>query len=214
MSNRKILIQIQSPHLMVSSRAPVRNGARIPNGERFLPDASRENICRMIKKTPPDKDGDILVACCRRKDGRGMWFITRELMRLYSTVRAWLVRMARRGLGGIFDRKSTGRKKILVPNVLKKITEWTCMDPSKYGFESASWRLYMVNEMISRETGRRAKPRTLRRILCRLGLSYSKPRPVPRKTVPAWEQDAFKEKTKGRFMLVCLLCSMRVVHFY
>ena len=54
----------------------------------------------------------------------------------------------------------------------------------------------MINEMIRRETGRRAKPHTLRRILRRLGLSYSKPRPVPRKTAPAWEQDTFKEKTK------------------
>ena len=30
----------------------------------------------------------------------------------------------------------------------------------------------------------------------RLGLSYSKPRPVPRKTAPAEEQDMFKERVK------------------
>ena len=54
----------------------------------------------------------------------------------------------------------------------------------------------MVNEMIRRETGRHARPRTLRRILRRLGLSYSKPRPVPRKTAPAEEQDMFKERVK------------------
>ena len=164
--------------------------------DRFLPDASRESICRMIKKTPRGKVRDILIACCRRKDGRGIRSIARELMRPYSTVRDMLIRMVHRGLDGRFDRKSTGRKKILGQNVLEKITEWTRMDPSKYGFESASWRLNMVNEMIRRETGRRAKPRTLRRILRRLGLSYFKPRPVPRKTAPTWEQDTFKEKTK------------------
>ena len=54
----------------------------------------------------------------------------------------------------------------------------------------------MVNEMIRRETGRHARPRTLRRILRRLGLSYSKPRPVPHKTAPAEEQDMFKESVK------------------
>ena len=32
--------------------------------------------------------------------------IARELMRPYSTIRGWLVRMVRRGLGGRFDRKS------------------------------------------------------------------------------------------------------------
>ena len=181
---------------MMPSRAPVRNEAKIPKGDGFLPDASKGNICGMIKKTPLGKARDILVACCRRKDGRWIRFITRELVRPYSAVRDWLIRMVHRGLDGRFDRKSTGRKKILGPNILKKITEWTRMNPSKYGFESASWRLDMVNEMIRRETCRHAKLRTLRRILCRLGLSYSKPRPVPRKTAPAWEQDTFKEKTK------------------
>ena len=40
----------------------------------------------MIKKTPPGKARDILVACCRRKDGKGIRSIARELMRPYSTV--------------------------------------------------------------------------------------------------------------------------------
>ncbi len=70
------------------------------------------------------------------------------------------------------------------------------MDPSKYGFESALWRLDIINKMIRMETGRYAKLRTLQGILHRLGLSYSKPRPVPHKTATAWEQDTFKEKTK------------------
>ena len=104
--------------------------------------------------------------------------------------------MAHRGLDGRFDRKSTGRKRILGQNILKKMMEWTCMDPSRYGFEPASWWLDMVNEMIRMETGRHTRPRTLRRILRRLDLSCSKPRPVPHKTVPAGEQNMFKEMVK------------------
>ena len=117
-------------------------------------------------------------------------------MRPYSTVRDWLVRMARRGPGGRFDRRSTGRKKILSPQTLKKIMEWTRRNHSRYGFGPASWRLDMVNEMVRRETGRHARPRTLRRILRRLGLSYSKPKQVPRKTAPAEEQNMFKERVQ------------------
>ena len=75
----------------------------------------------MIKRSSPGKARDILVACCRRKEGNGIWSIARELMRPYSTTRGWLVRMVRLGLGGRFDRKSTGRKKILNPQTLKKI---------------------------------------------------------------------------------------------
>ena len=65
----------------------------------------------MIKKTPPGKARDILAACCKRKDGRGMRSIARELMRPYSTTRDWLVRITHRGLDGRFDRKSTGSEK-------------------------------------------------------------------------------------------------------
>ena len=54
----------------------------------------------------------------------------------------------------------------------------------------------MVNEMIRRGAGMHARPRMLRRILRRLGRSYSKPRPVPRKTAPAGEQNMFKERVK------------------
>ena len=57
-----------------------------------------------------------MVACCKRKEGNGIWFIARELIRPYSTIRGWFVRMARRGLGGRFDRKSTGQSKILDPD--------------------------------------------------------------------------------------------------
>ena len=46
----------------------------------------------MIKKMPPGKARDILVVYYRRKDGNGMRSIARELMRLYPTVRDWLVR--------------------------------------------------------------------------------------------------------------------------
>ena len=104
--------------------------------------------------------------------------------------------MARRGPGGRFDRKSTGRKRIPSPQTLKKIMGWTRRDSSRCGFGPASWRLDMVNEMIRSEIGRHARPRTLRRILRRLGLSCSKPRPVPRKTAPAEEQDMFKKRVK------------------
>ena len=129
---------------MTLSCAPVRNGARLPKGGRFLPGTSRRVLYRMIKRPSPGKARDILVACCKRKGGNGIWSIARELMRPYSTVRGWLVRMMRRGLGGRFDQKYTGRKKILGPQTLKKIMGWTRWDPSRYGFEPASWHLDMV----------------------------------------------------------------------
>ena len=103
--NRKILIGHVFRARMAHSRAPVRNGERLPGGGEFLPGTSRENICRMMEPSPPGKAKDILVACCKRKEGKGIRSIARGLTRPYSTVRGWLVRMAWRGLGGRFDKK-------------------------------------------------------------------------------------------------------------
>ena len=74
----------------------------------------------MIKKSSPGRARDILVTCCKCKGGNGIWSIARELMGPYPTIRGWPVRMVRRGLGGRFDRKSTGKKKILNPQTLKR----------------------------------------------------------------------------------------------
>ena len=76
---------------MVFSHVPVCNGTRIPKEDRFLSDASRENVCRMIKKTSPGKAWNILVACCRYREGNEIRSIARELMRPYSTVRGILL---------------------------------------------------------------------------------------------------------------------------
>ena len=97
---------------MTLSRAPVRNGARLPKGGRFLPGTSRRALPYDQKAFLQQGQGH-LVACCKRKEGSGIWFIARELIRPYSTIRGWFVRMARRGLGGKFDQKSTGQSKIL-----------------------------------------------------------------------------------------------------
>ena len=58
-----------------------------------------------------------------------MRYVAREMMKPYSAVRDWLVRMACRGLDGRNDRKSTGRKRILGRDVLAQIRGWVGRDP-------------------------------------------------------------------------------------
>ena len=138
---------------MTLSRAPVRNGARLPKGGRLLPGTSRGALCRMIKRSSPGKARDILVACCKRKEGNGIRSVARELMRPYSTIRGWLVRMVWRGRGGRFDRKeedpepadaqedngvdAQGPLEVRVRAGVV-IMGWTRRDPSRYGFGPAS----------------------------------------------------------------------------
>ena len=56
--------------------------------------------------------------------------------------------------------------------------EVTHRDLLRYGFGPASWCLDMASKMI-RDVSRHARPRTMRRILCRFGFLHSKPRSVP-----------------------------------
>ena len=55
----------------------------------------------MIKRSSPGKARDILVACCKRKEGNGIWPIAKRTDEAVTPPFAdWLVRMARRDLGG------------------------------------------------------------------------------------------------------------------
>ena len=85
---------------MAFLHALVRNGERLPRGSGYLPDTGRENICRMIEQSSPGKARDILVVCCKRKEGKGIWSIARELMRPYSAIH-----------GILLDRPHLGRSR-------------------------------------------------------------------------------------------------------
>lgn len=105
------------------SRMPVRMKAITPKGCMFLPGTTPADICGMIKEASTGKARDILLACYKYMGGMDIRAIACDMIKPYTTVRSWLARMAGRGLDGRFDLKSTGRKKILGEDTLKKITE-------------------------------------------------------------------------------------------
>ena len=63
-------------------------------------------------------------------------------------------------------------------SAFKSIRRWLKRKPEKFGFESSSWQLNLVREMIRRELGIDCKVRTLRRI----GFSWRKNRHIPRRS--------------------------------
>ena len=106
------------------------------------------------------------------------------------------MRLLQNGLDGRFDKKSTGRKRILDEHAAGMIRNWLYEDPSKFGFVSASWSLGMVRDAIRSRICAFGCVRTLQRALRRIRFSYTKPRPAPRKSATTEEQEQFKEKTK------------------
>ena len=98
------------------------------------------------------------------------------------------------GLNRRFERRRAGRKRTLTGAILKHIKKWLNGSPQTYGFEPGSWQINMVQEMLRERFGISYRMRMLKRMLGRLGFSYSKPRPIPDKSTSKAEQEKFKEQ--------------------
>ena len=86
-----------------------------------------------------------------------------------------------------------GRRGKLPSSIFKTVRKWLLKEPNKYGFESGSWQLNMILEMIKREFGIDCKIRTLRRKLRRIRFSWRKCRYVPYKSASKKVQEEFKQ---------------------
>ena len=156
-----------------------------------------KNILNQIKNMPAGKPKEILRACFMRKKGMSLREIAEQLEVPFSTIRGWLVRVMKRGMNGIYDKKSPGRKRMLGPQVLGKIKERMDKDPVECGFQSASWSMDLIVGMVEKIAGScMCSGRTLQRALRRLGYSYSKPRPIPYQSATPEEQEKFKKEVK------------------
>ena len=94
-----------------------------------------------------------------------------------------------------FDRKSTGRRRVVPAAVLKYVEKLLDCSPQKYKFEAGSWQINMVMELVMKKFGMTFNPYTLKRAMRRMGFSYSKPRPIPDKSASEEEQEKFKQET-------------------
>ena len=164
---------------------------------RFMPNVSTRKLTKAIEGERNPTAKFRLLACRFRKRGYSIRKICRELGTAYSTVRDWLVRMSKRGLKGRFNRRRMGRRGKLPSSIFKTVRKWLLKEPNKYGFESGSWQLNMILEMIKREFGIDCKIRTLRRKLRRIRFSWRKCRYIPYKSASKKVQEEFKQETAG-----------------
>ena len=163
-----------------------------------MPGTSEERLGRMAGREKNPRAKLRLLACRERKRGRSIRGIAGDLGVAYSTARGWLVRMRGRGLRGRFNRGPRGRGGVLSRAALRAVRGWLKRSPQWYGFESGSWQLDMVIEMIRREFGTGVKTRTLRRWLRRIGFSGRKDRRVPRRSASRRRRDEFKREVGER----------------
>ena len=166
----------------------------LDSGSKFMPNVSRKRLLQSIRKEKNTVAGERLRACLHRKDGCSIRRICKIMVRPYSTMRDWLWRMQEGGIRCRHD-KERGRRECKIPKkVFRAVRCWVKKEPSDFKFESGSWQLNLLLEMIRERFGLECNARTLRRWLRRNRLSWRKSRHVPYKTASKSVQMEFKQK--------------------
>ena len=174
----------------------------LESGSGFLPSVSRKQLVRSIREEKDPVARDRMLACLHRKDGCSIRSICKIMVRPYSTIRDWLWRMQDGGIRCRHD-KERGRRGCKIPKkVFRAVKRWVKKEPKDFKFESGSWQLNLLLEMIRRHFGLECNARTLRRWLRRIRLSWRKSRHVPYRTASKTVQMEFKEKAGGQARLM------------
>ena len=178
----------------------IREGgcARLESGAAFMPGVSEKRLEKAARREKDKCAKFRLLACLDRKKGHSIRRISRDLKTAYSTIRDWLLRMRDRGLKGRFNTRSKGRRAKLPLQIIRTVRRWLKRSPKKCGFETGSWQMDMVTEMIRKEFGVTVRARTLRRWLRRIGFSWRKDRYVPYRSVSKEGQEEFKREAGER----------------
>ena len=136
-----------------------------------MPNVSRRRLLRSIRREKNTVARDRLLACRYRKEGWSIRRICKIMVRPYSTIRDWLWRMQEGSIRCRYD-KERGRRECTIPKkVFRAVRRWVKKEPSDFKFESGSWQLNLLIEMIRERFGLECNARTLRRWLRRNRLS-------------------------------------------
>ena len=174
----------------------IREGgcARLESGTAFMPGVSEKRLEKAAQREKDKCAKFRLLACLGRKKGHSIRRISRDLKTAYSTIRDWLLRMRDRGLKGRLNARPKGRRAGLPLQIIRAVRCRLKRSPKKCGFETGSWQMDMVTEMIRKEFGVTVRARTLRRWLRRIGFSWRKDRYVPYRSVSKGRQEEFKRE--------------------
>ena len=121
------------------------SSSAIPDGAQFLPGTSRARLESLLKASKNKKERSRLRACIKRKSGRPIIQIARDIGVPYTTVHRWLQAIAGRGLDALRDKKPPGSPCRLDEGERRRLARIVSQGPKKHGFEGKRWTAKMLN---------------------------------------------------------------------
>lgn len=149
----------------------------IPRGEEFLPLYTKEDLKNLYQKEKDPKAKVRLLAAIFRKEGLTYEQISERVKYPLMTVADWLRRFHEEGISRRYSIKQPGRPSKLTDEELSHLESVLLKSPQKQGLPFLFWTTKLVKHYIEQEYHVSYKPRQVRNILHKIGMTSQKPRP-------------------------------------
>jgi len=124
-------------------------------------------------------------------DGKSIPEIAAHLSRNKHTIRLWLKRYIKDGIGGLKSSKKSGRPAKKAPFIESRLQELLNKSPQEYGYQEAGWQLNLLRHWFKKQ-GVHACDNTLVKSLNKLGFVYKR----FSKTIPANAPSSAEKKVR------------------
>jgi transposase len=167
----------------------------VPKGESYLEGYTKDEIVEIYKREKEGKAKIRLLTAILRKEGKAPKEISDSTKYPLTTIKGWLHKMHKEGIGRYHSIPQPGRPKRLTEEQLREIDITLSEPPTKQGMPFKFWTTKLVTAFIKDKFGLEYKQMQVRRILRKLDFSCKKPGPFHKKAFKT-RQEQFKKTSK------------------
>jgi len=169
----------------------------VPKGEEFLLLYAKQELIDLYKEEKDPKAKVRLLAAIYRKEGMTYQEISEKIKYPLMTVADWCRRMHEEGIKRRYSIKQPGRPEKLTNEQLNHLESVLLKSPQKEGLPFVFWTTKLVQHYIEKQYGISYKPRQVRNILHKMGMTCQKPRPRHLKASKKAQEKFKKNLQKG-----------------
>ena len=175
----------------------------IGGGRLELSDEAKEAL-RKFQRVEKGRIGVRALAILGFDAGRTEEEIAELLGVSVRTVRRWISKYRKEGLGGLYDKERSGRPRKVDEKVEKEINNTMKSDPTDFGYKIGFWVIPLLCLHLLSVTGKKISGETIRRALHRQRFTFRRPKlwAGPAGEMPEEISKALKEARKGAAVLL------------